>query len=408
MTTSDKQAAHPDLASGIDGPFVVTFTAHLPFPVGIPNNLGHTIRMYHPFLDEDYRVAYGTPFVNIRLFDLPESGLPAWRRGTDAALEALYGSVLPLDVTERYGEDKYVEHNQWVSLETPYGRIQGDDAADPFHRCLAVFNGFLQAVLIMTRDVRVRFISSHDLRPIVIIGALEAGRPWRMLAAMYMHPEATPESVLTVEKPFSQDELNQTMGAIVTGRPFLRTMLWRARAQRALRQTGDSADAIISFQIAAESLLFETYRMILIDEGLSSGMVSIELATDRPFKSFFTKVFPDRLGGNWQITNPSVPSGRYWAELYERRNSIIHAGAITHTGHAEDAQQAYWGLRDHLEERLWANHKVYPRTLYARLGWKQLEEKGWLTQWMRAFIERANAEPKPWYWPWDLAERPPA
>jgi Apea-like HEPN len=398
---------YPDFAREVEGPFVITFTAHLPFPIGIPNDLGHSIWLDHPFVDEAYEAVYKRPFVNIRVFDLTQSGLPVWEKGTCEALKNFYNFDLEDDPVGRYGEDAFIEHNQWVTLETPWGALQGYDL-DPFHRCLDVFNSFLQATLLITRNIRVRMLASHDLRPVVIIGAWPKGGKWRELTSMYMHPEAVRESLLTVDKPFDQDELNRALSAMVNQKPYITTIMWRTRAQRALRQTGEGADAVISFQIAAESLLFETYRMLLVDEGMSSDEIRAELEKDRPFKRFFTVILPARLGGDWQVDHSGTPIGNYWKDLYLVRNSIIHTGMMAHTGHAEAAQKAYSGLRDHLETRLWAKHKTYPRTIYARLGREQLEAKGWLTPWMRQFIEQADAETGIWYWPWDLANRQPA
>src|SRR5206468_1170684 len=102
----------------------------------------------------------------------------------------------------------------------------------PFHRCLAVFNSFLQATLLITRDIRVRMPASHDLRPVVIIGAWPKGGKWRELTSMYMHPEAVRESLLTVDKPFDQDELNSALSAMVNQKPYITTIMWRTRAQR--------------------------------------------------------------------------------------------------------------------------------------------------------------------------------
>jgi hypothetical protein len=394
----------PDFSKDVDGPFIITFTAHLPFPVGIPNELGHGIWLRQPFESADYATAYKRPFVSIRVFDQPHSGLPVWQKGTHDALKRFYNFDLEEDPAKRYGEDTFVQHNQWVSLETPWGAVEGEET-DPFHRCLAAFNLFLHATQLLTRDVRVRQVSSHDLRPVVIIGALPKNGTWRLLTTMYMHPEAQDESTVSGDKPFDQDELNGALSAIATRKPFLTTALWRARAQRALRQTGDGADAVISFQIAAESLLFETYRMLLIDEGLSSAEVETELNRDRPFKRFFTEIFPLRLGGDWHIDHPGTPVSTYWRDLYLVRNSIIHTGMVAHTGHAEVAQKAYWGLRDHLEDRLWANYRKYPRTTFARLGEEGLEKRDGMTAWMRKFIKLAEAEPAPWHWPYDLAGR---
>jgi hypothetical protein len=74
--------------------------------------------------------------VNIRVFDLPQSGLPAWEKGAHAALKYFYNFDLQDDAARRYGEEAFTERNQWVTLETPWGALQGYDA-DQFHRCLA-------------------------------------------------------------------------------------------------------------------------------------------------------------------------------------------------------------------------------------------------------------------------------
>jgi hypothetical protein len=400
-----------DLADLVDGPFLVTFTAHLPFPVGIPNDLGHTISFDAPFRDPAATAQFGErPFVNIRVFEIAESGLPSWRKGTHAAIEWFYGVRLDDDPDQRYGEDSFLSRDQWVTLETPHAVVDGEDAATDrgftFHRCLNTFNYFLQATLILTRDIRIRTISSHDLRPVVLIGAIPLGQPWRLLSTMYMHPEAHDKSVLTVDRPFTQDQLNEGLHAIATHRPYMTTMVWRSRAQRALRQTGDASDSIVSFQVAAESLLFDTYRMLLIDEGLSSTELATELDRDVPFKSLLTRILPRKLGGQWDTTRAGSAVSEYWAKLYLVRNSIIHTGMQPHGGHANDAQRAYWGLRDHLEERLWAKHAIYPRTVLVRIGKEGLETRGWLTARMRCFIEQIEKESGPWYWPHDLAGRP--
>jgi hypothetical protein len=406
----DELPAQMDLSKVVDGPFVVTFTAQLPFPVGIPNPLGHRIFLDSPFKDDSAAAIFGIPYVDIRVFELAEPGLPVWRKGTDAALKHFYDFQLE-DPELRYGEDNLWEHNQWVTLETPHAVLQHEDAAaDPalaFHRCLGIFNLFLQATLFITRDIRIRQISSRDLRPVVIIGVWPKGGRWRMLGPLYMHPDAQPEGLLTTEKPFDQDELNGALRAILTNKPYMTTMTWRSRAQRSLRQTGDAADTVISFQIAAESLLFDTYRMLLVDEGRSSADITSELDKEIPFKSLVARVLPGRLGGDWDITRENSAVGDYWKKLYLVRNSILHRGLQPHGGHAEEAQAVYWGLRDHVEARLWAKHKLYPRTLLVRVGEKQLAERGWLPTAMRRFVEKANAEPKPFYWPYDLAGRQP-
>lgn len=412
--TTDNEPLGPDLSKFstdlselVDGPFVVTYTAHLPFPIGVPTELGHVLFLGTPFKDTNATSSFGDrPFVNIRVFDTVERGLPMWQKGTHAAIEHFYGEQPDGDPDQRYGEDHFMEHDQWVSLETPHAALEDEDqAADPifsFHRCLRIFNLFLQTALILTGDVRIRMIASHDLRPVVVIGALQKGKKWRGLMDMYMQPEAKPEGLLTTENPFSQNELNNGLYAILTRKPYMNTAIWRSRAQRALRQTGDAADAIISFQIAAESMLFDTYRMLLVDEGLSSAEINTQLSEEIPFYTLLTRRLPEKLGGAWDVTRANTPIGQYWTNLYLMRNSIIHTGAQAHGGHAEAAQTAYWALRDHIEARLRNKRNTYPRTLYARLGEKELAKRGWLTASLRRTVEDIKKGPQPYYWPHDV------
>ncbi len=394
----------------VDGPFVITFTARIPFPIFIPNELGHQIRFDIPYKEDWAEGEFGIgPFVNIRVFDLVESGLPLWQRGTHEAIESFYGVQLDSEPEKRYGENVFLEHNQWVTLETPYAAMGHEDpavdGAFAFHRCLSVFNLFLQAVQLITHDVRIRRVSSRDFRPVMVMGALPKGQKWRVLTVMTMHPDAPLEGTLAEDKPFTQDELNDGLHAIITNAPYLNTIAWRSRAQRSYKFTGDAADAVISFQIAAESLLFDTYRMLLIDERLSSADITAELGREIPFKTLLTKKLPSKLGGQWDITCEGTAVGDYWKKLYTVRNLIIHSGLQPDEGYAGQAQTAYWSLRDHLEERLWVKHKTYPRAFLARFGEEQLRERGWLTAEVQRFAEQAHKEPKPYYWPYDLAGR---
>jgi hypothetical protein len=397
-----------DLQEIVDGPFVVTFTAYLPFPTGVPNELGHLVALGEPFADAEAQAVFKQSWVNIRLFEVTKPGLPAWRSGVRAAMQYFYEADLDLDDDGRYGEEEYLERHQWVTLETPHAQLVGEnptDAAFAFHRSLNVFNYFLRATLLVTRDVRIRPISSHDFRPAVFIGARPEGQPWRLLSTMYMHPEAMPEGLIESKTPMTGEQLNSALHAMATQKPYLTTAMWRSRAQRALRQTGDAADAVISFQVAAESMLFDTYRMLLVDEGRSSAEIDGELSGEIPFKTLLTKKLHGKLGGQWDITLDGTPIADYWKDLYLVRNSIIHTGMQAHGGHAQCAQDAYRGMQKHLEERLWAKHKSYPRTLLARIGEERLEQLGWLTKWVRASADQFKTESQPFYWPYDLAGR---
>jgi len=317
-----------DLSTLVDGPFVVTFTAHLPFPVSIPNELGHIISFNAPFKDQEARAHFGNqPFVRIRVFDSTESRLFSFMQGFERVIQNFYGVQLPTYQQEAREDERLAEHDQWISLETPYALAEGENAADrafAFHRCLYAFNLFLRAALVITKAIRIRPISSQDLRPVVLVGALPHGQRRRALMPLLMHPEALGERLLTDGRPFNEDDLRSALAALSTNQPYLTTLLWRSRAQRALIHSGDAADAIISFQIAAESMLFDTYRMLLIDEGRSSVEVASEL-TDLPFKSLVTSRLPKKLGGQWDV----CPWPWQCIHGWPRRSPIVARGVPT-------------------------------------------------------------------------------
>lgn len=403
---------HPldDFAEDLDGPIRYTYTARLPFALGIPDELGHTIRIHEPYADTADQQIFGPLLtVDIRVFTLEEAGLPMWPPGMHEALGRFYEHDFEDDPAARYGEDSLSAHHQWITLETPaapgVSELERDDPGFAFHRCIFALNLFLRGVQAATADVRIRPVTSHDLRPVVTIGALGPDGSWRFLNSMLMHPEARPDVLPPPGGPITEDQLNAGLTAVTTGKPYLATVLWRSRAQRALRQRGDPADAIISFQVAAESLLFDTYRMLLIDEGLSSAELEAELEGELPFRSLLTNTMPGRLGGRWDVTRAGSAVGEYWEQLYLVRNAVVHAGLDPHGGHAEAAQRGYWRLRDHLEERLLAKTRDFPRTVLARFGADGLQQRGRLTRRLRRFAERAEAESAPWYWPWDAAGR---
>ena len=393
----------------VEGEFVITFTARLPFTLGIPNQLGHTISFGAPFVSREAGAVFGPrAFVNIRVFNLEQSGLRTFYEQTIPVLEHFYSYRPDANKTPNWEDGRLKENEQWVTLETPFALLTGENVSDKafaFHRSLQALNLFLRAVLVITKDTRIRSVSSHDLRPVVIIGAVQKGEPWRFLSEMLMHPEALPERLFTPQTTFSNDDLRRAIAALAANQPYLTTLLWRSRAQRALRYSGDASDAVISFQVAAESMLFDTYRLILVDEGRSSTEVSAEV-TDLPFKTLLTTKMPAKLGGQWDVTRPSTAVGDYWQRLYVVRNLIVHSGIQAHGGHAEQAQTVYWGLRDHIEHRLWAKHNIYPRTLLARVGEEQLVRRGWLTKSMRALIEKTKTDPGPFYAPHDQRRIP--
>jgi hypothetical protein len=161
--------------------------------------------------------------------------------------------------------------------------------------------------------------------------------------------------------------LNEALAAIVDKEPFVRTRQWRARGERR-RYEGDAANAIVSFQIAAETLAYELWALLLADEGLSEAEVQARRDEETPFASLLKREFANRLGGSWDLTRTNTPVGRYWNQLYLLRNRIIHAGYLPHDGDAEQAEQAFNALDEFLNDRLQEKKSVFPGALRSKRG----------------------------------------
>ncbi len=159
----------------------------------------------------------------------------------------------------------------------------------------------------------------------------------------------------------SADELNRALDSIIHEAPFLQARQWRARAERR-KYEGDAADAIISFQIAAEVLLYALWGLLLLEEGVATEEVA-KRRYGQPFTSLLDRELSVRLGGSWDLTSTRAPVGRYWSALYKLRNRIVHGGYQPHDGDAERAEKAYVDLDHFIDQRLKAKAKKYPEAL---------------------------------------------
>jgi hypothetical protein len=344
------------------------------------------------------------------VYTLETAGIPMRSSGAARALKQFYGHDLPDGLPDRFAEDKLADYEQWVSLETQGAIAAGEnlrDKAYTFHRCLGFFNQFIQAVMVATQDFRLRTVVQQDFRPAIVVGAITLkDRMWRHVTDMMMFPDFPYQQTMLDKPPFSEDEFRNGLARIQNNAPFIRPLLWRGRVEDALRRTGDAASAIVGLQTAAEALLFDTYRMLLVDEGHSKQEIETELATEPAVGTLVKTLLKDRLGGHWDPTLSSTPVGQYWAKLYQVRNDVVHRGFEPHFGHAEEARDAYTGLVEYIATRLRGKCRTYPRTLLALLGQEGLGDRDWLSTWMKKFVTDADAEPGPYFKPWDEAGRP--
>jgi Tetratricopeptide repeat len=398
----------PDATEGLDGPRVMTFTCQLPFPLGLAGGGSYFISASGQWLDPDSAQMFGEhAFVVIRLCSAAKGANDPWPHHASEVLKELYGYEMP---SGDASEGASPAHEQWVTLETPDARLDTDDPRDDgfaFHRCLEVLSRYLRAHYQIFKDVRVRAITTHDVGPVVFRGAytLQEEREWHYLGAMFMHPDSYPDDPEHKDPKESLDELLGAYGQLDL-HPFMTSAEWLRRAEYARRYSGDNTEVVISLQISMESMLYRTWGMLLIDQGKPYADVIEAINSTTGYRQLLVRIFPALLGGRWDIEAPDTPVGTYWKRLYELRNNMVHGGHRPSWPEAEAAYEAYIGMREFINERLWAKHKKYPRTLLAKIGYAGLQRRGWDSRWMREFSEKALAQPGFFYLAHDLAGRP--
>jgi hypothetical protein len=346
------------LAKPVTGHFFYTFTLRLPFVLGISDNVNYEVASPVTFRDLADREVFGRdPSVRIRIFNAPIADRKAKPANLIRAVTHFYNTT-PAD-SEPEGIELY---EQWVSVETPGVFLHGENETDPafaFHRCLFTLNTFLTAFALARADDQIRPISARELRPIVVIGSYNLDGSWSLHGEMLMHPDAKERTLGSRSTEEHIATINEALARIMNNEPFLATQQWLARAERR-KYEGDAADAIVSYQIAAETYAFDLWRLLLEDEGLSQSQIDTAVSSDKHFRTLLTRELGHRLGGSWDLTLQTSAMGRYWAGLYSLRNRVVHAGYLPHDGDAEQARSAFEDFRHFTTARIQMKRAVYP------------------------------------------------
>lgn len=344
------------------GPFLYTFTFRLPYVLGIRSGFEVTINTA-PYASASHVDTFArSPFVRIRFLNQHIADYKFLPANLSSALVTFYGGDVP-DIEAGKGIQLY---EQWVSIETPAVLLVNENPAEgayAFHRGLQFLNLFLAAYGLARQDNAMRPISSRELRPVIMTGHLDLEGVWKEQGLMLMHPDAKeriPLSIKTIE-----ERLGDATEAIVHSKPFVNTLQWQARAERR-KYEGDSGDSIVSFQVAAETLLYELWTLLLRDEGVAEAEIETRRA-ELPFASLLKRELAQRLGGSWDLTDVGRPMGDYWANLYLLRNRITHGGYLPHDGDAGAAERAFAVLDGFLNDRLKVAEKKYPGAWAAKL-----------------------------------------
>jgi hypothetical protein len=405
----------PDGQQGMispDGP-IVTFTMQIPSPLGLNDDSIFVVEPFGTWADNRAASIFGDkPYVLMRFCNVPTEDYDPYPHRGNEVLKKHYNFTLEDEEFESgEGHADYGAYEQWVSMETPNVRLDNEEPLDEafaFHRCLEVLSNLLRAHYLVYSDSRIRPITTHDVGAVVFLGEFEAAdgkMEWHFRRELYMHPDSLPG--FPVDKDIETDREKLTAAyRSLPDHPFYTSREWYRRANNARRYTGDSVDVVVSLQTSMESMLYSTWRMLLIDQGKSSVQISNTVTSGSPYRPLLVRILPQLLGGRWDIDAVGTPVGKYWHRLYLLRNRTIHGGYRPSWADGEAAYDAYEEMRDFINERLRQRCRTYPRTLLAKLGGAGLRRRGWSSPWMEAFIDEVNASPGPFYLPHDQRTRP--
>jgi hypothetical protein len=400
-----KSPPEPDVPGG---PVILTFTLRLPFVLGITDAGYQDVAFRGSWANPDDIAHFGkTPIVRLRLHNEPTDGTEFLPKLAGNALRGFYGDAEGLPGTEEFPPVPGA-YEQWVTLETPSARLASEDPEDgayAFHRSLEALNLVLYSMELSMTDLKISTVSTREVGAIVYCGALIAGsNKWVRLSDLLMHPDRFP---ITPE-PLSYESLNRQLSSsftdIYNGRLFLVSASWYNRARRAFGLRGDNADTIVSLQTAAESMMYDLLRGLLVDDGKTTAEISSCVNSELHFRTLLTRTLPPLLGGDWKLTGGGTLA-IYWQTIYLVRNRVVHAGYTPTIREAEQALEAFLKVREYVSELLWAKHGKYPRTLLAKVGENGLVRRGWMSEPMRQQCHALKAEPSPFYWPRDIAAR---
>lgn len=290
---------------------------------------------------------------------------------TSEAVRAFYGQDLETYVSTSESEIPYAR--SYVSMETPPFLLVTDphDCAtasreDAWHfwllRSVPALNAMIRAAGTVTQDHSLVEVDYRDLGHLVIQGARLDENRWVPLGPLFWNLETGgPREPLESQWAFG---LEIRFFHWANDYPFVKVRLFRQKAENDRFVRGDCLSAIVSLNTAAEVMLFDAYRLILIDQGAQTEKEVTDQARAMNFSALVRTTLPQLLGGNWQ--GPAVTA--FWDELYEKRNSAVHAGVIPAENNVLAAAQAFDGLKTFLEQRLMAKWKTFPRTLMCLMG----------------------------------------
>lgn len=172
------------------------------------------------------------------------------------------------------------------------------------------------------------------------------------------------------------------------------TNLWRERfieANRALRVTGEMANAVIQSNTSCEVLLDTVLALLLWEEGADPQAAAPIFEHGKVLRRV-TREYPSRLQGTWSTKSGAI--GDWYTNCYRLRHRVVHAGYMPSPREAQAAVDSALNLQRFVWDRIAARRTTYPRSALMTLAQSGLEQRGLWSGKIRRFAEEvAPTEP---------------
>ncbi len=271
-----------------------------------------------------------------------------------------------------------------------------------FEACLHYLNRIIRAYVARTGNFRIRPIALEEIHALVLWEL----RSVRDLSLAGRGTLFVNENIPIAHESVSFDVEKAIATTVVISEPwrehpFTVYREWLERAKHARLHEGDREGAIVFLQTATESFLRALFRMTLVDANLTTPSIDSQTARYENFKALLQSGLPTRLGGRWDLSLVSTPVGRYWADLYQLRNRIVHGASYVTHDEIRLGFDAYAGLIAEVDRLLIARSRRFHRTMLALIGEPALRRRAiWSRLFEKVKLEIA-AETNPFWWPID-------
>ena len=140
--------------------------------------------------------------------------------------------------------------------------------------------------------------------------------------------------------------------------PLLLSERLQLSARRSFR-AGFFTEAIVLLQTSIEQFLRKSYKIMLEESGVP--LKELEQALDIPFMRLIRTYYSSKLNFTWDIDDNTTPVGRWYKNVYELRNKVIHEGYLPDKTDIQSALDSALEFRSFLFKEFRRNAELYPK-----------------------------------------------